>query len=75
MEEQTNIEKLGEKVSLMLEEYYSLKNENETLTNEVVTLKSENEIKEQEIARLADENAMKDLEIEEIVTKIENILG
>ena len=75
MENQTTIQKLNTKVGDILERYHALKEEVEALRNEVVTLKAEKEVKDNEIARLADENAMKDLEIEEIVNKIENILG
>jgi archaellum component FlaC len=75
MENQTTIQKLQTKVGNILERYHAMKEELETLRNEVVALKAEKEVKDNEIARLADENAMKDLEIEEIVNKIENILG
>jgi chromosome segregation ATPase len=75
MDNQTTLEKLSEKVSEILQQYHSLKNENEMMRNELITLKAEKEIKNQEIERLSEENAMKDLEIEEIVNKIESILG
>jgi len=75
MENPTNLEKLNDKVSQILQEYHSLKGETEILRTEIVTLKAEREIKNQEIEKLNDLNVMKDLEIEEIVTKIENILG
>jgi hypothetical protein len=45
------------------------------MKNELIMLKAERETKDQEIERLIDENAMKDLEIEEIVNKIESIIG
>ena len=75
METQTTIQKLNDKVSDILGRYHGMKEELELLRNEVVTLKAEKEVKDNEIARLSEENAMKDLEIEEIVNKIENILG
>ena len=75
MDNLSNVEKLSEKVSQIVQQYHSLKGENEMIRNELVALKAEKEIKDQEITRLADENAMKDLEIEEIVNKIESILG
>jgi cell division protein FtsB len=75
MQEQTNLEKLDEKVSQVLQSYHSLKGENEVMRNELTTLKAEREIKNQEIEKLIEDNAMKDLEIEEIVSKIESILG
>jgi len=75
MEEKSTIERLGDKVSQILQEYNSLKSDNETLRNEIVTLKAQSDIKDQEISKLSDDNAMKDLEIEEIVSKIESILS
>ena len=75
MDNQNNLEKLSDKVSQILQQYHSLKGENEMLRNELVTLKAEKEIKDQEIEKLSEENTMKDLEIEEIVNKIESILG
>ena len=75
MQNQTTLDKLNEKVLQMLQQYHTLKGENEVLRTEVVTLKAENEIKNQEIEKLTDQNTMKDLEIEEIVSKIESIVG
>jgi len=70
-----NLERLGEKVSQVLQQYHALKGENEMIRNELVSLKAEKELKDQEIEKLTEQNAMKDLEIEEIVNKIESILG
>ena len=64
MDNQTTLQKLNEKVLTMLQQYHSLKGENEMLRTELVTLKAEGEVKSQ-----------KDLEIEEIVEKIESIMG
>lgn len=75
MDNQNSIERLNEKVSEILQQYHSLKAENEMIRTELVTLKAEREIKDQEIEKLSEENAAKDLEIEEIVNKIESILG
>ena len=75
MQNQTTLEKLGEKVSQVLQRYHSLKSENDMLRNELVTLKSERELKDQEIEKLTEVNALKDMEIEEIANQIESILG
>ena len=75
MENQTTLEKLSQRVSQILQEYHTLKGDNEIMRNELVTLKAEKQIREQEIEKLSDANAMKDLEIEEIANKIESILG
>ncbi|MCD6190841.1 MAG: hypothetical protein J7K14_04790 [Sulfurimonas sp.] len=75
MQDKTNLDKLSERVSQILQEYNSLKSENETLRNEQITLKAQSELQYTEIEKLREENRMKDLEIEEIVNKIESILG
>jgi len=75
MDNQTILNKLSEKVSTILQEYHALKGENELMRNEIVTLKADCELKNQEIEKLHEENAQKDIEIEEIVNKIESILG
>ncbi|MBU0721175.1 hypothetical protein KJ877_07525 [bacterium] len=75
MENQTTLEKLNDKVSQIVQQYHSLKGENEMLRTELITLKAEKEVRNQEIEKLTEENVMKDLEIEEIVNKIESILG
>lgn len=72
MQEQTNLDRLSEKVSQILKEYNTLRSENDTIKNELTILKAQ---KDQEVERLKEENAMKDLEIEEIVNKIESMLG
>lgn len=72
---QTNLEKLSDKVSQILQQYKNLKSEHELLRVQVITLKAENEIQNQEIENLTEQNTMKDLEIEEIVSKIENLIG
>ena len=75
MENQTNLEKLNVKVSEVLQQYHSLKAENEMLRSELVSIKAEQELKNQEIERLVQQNAKKDLEIDEIANKIESIIG
>ncbi len=75
MENQTNLEKLNDSVTQIVQKYNNIKEELEILRTEIVTLKAEKEIKENEIEKLREDNVMKDLEIEEIVEKIESILG
>jgi chromosome segregation ATPase len=75
MENQTALERLDERITQILQKCEDLKHENETLRNELVTAKAEGEIKDAEIEKLLEENSKKDLEIEEIVNKIESILG
>ncbi|HIP21312.1 MAG TPA: hypothetical protein EYG70_09340 [Sulfurimonas sp.] len=75
MQNQTTLEKLDEKVSQILRKYHELKSENETIRNELITLKAQKQIQVQELEKLSEQNTMKDLEIEEIVSKIESMLG
>lgn len=75
MDNKSTLEKLNDKVSQVLQQYHSLKGENEMLRTEVVTLKAQREIKDQEIEKLTEQNNLKDIEIEEIVNKIESIIG
>ncbi|QFR49947.1 hypothetical protein FJR48_12030 (plasmid) [Sulfurimonas lithotrophica] len=75
MESQTNLEKLNVRVSEILQQYHSLKSENEMLRSELVSLKAEQELKDQEIEKLVQQNVEKDMEIDEIANKIESILG
>jgi len=75
MNNQTNLEKLSQKVSDILQNYNSIKEENQLMRTQLVTLKAESEVKDTEIQKLRDETVMKDLEIEEIVEKIESMLG
>ncbi len=75
MEEQSILDRLGEKVSLILQQYHELQGENELLSNEVVVLREQNEAYASQVEQLEDDIAVKELEIEEIVNKIESILG
>jgi len=75
MQNQTTLEKLNSKVSAIIQQYNSSKEELERLRIELVTLKSEREIKNQEIEKLIETNIQKDLEIEAIVDKIESMMG
>ncbi len=75
MEEQTTLQRLSERVTEILQQHDSMREEMKALRIETVTLRSESEAKDAEIDRLTEENGMKDMEIEDIVSKIESILG
>jgi len=75
MENLTVLEKLDKKIDELLKKVYNLKEENETLRQELAQEKSQCQIKNQEIQRLEELNMKKDREIEEIVTKIESLIG
>ncbi len=69
------IDQLSKKIDEILARLKRLEEENSQLRNEIVTLKAQNEAKESQVAKLSDELAMKDLEIEEVIGKIEAMLG
>jgi SMC interacting uncharacterized protein involved in chromosome segregation len=74
MQNQTTLSKLNDKISTIVEQYNSLKEENKMLRLDVVQLKAGSEAKSQEIEKLTEQNALKDSEIEAIVEKLESIL-
>jgi cell division protein ZapB len=68
MQEQSILDRLSNRVTQVIQKHQQLEQESEVLRNEMAK-------KEQIIENLQEELAMKDLEIEEIVAKIETILG
>jgi glycine/serine hydroxymethyltransferase len=75
MQESTTLQKLSQKVSEMLKNYDELRIENALLKEQVELLASENSAKEAVVTRMQDDLIEKEREIEEIVNKIESILG
>ncbi len=75
MEESSTLEKLSQKVSQMLHRYDELRMENVQLKEKVELMELDNASKEATVTRMQDELLEKDREIEEIVNKIESILG
>ena len=75
MEEMNIFEKLDKKIDDLLNNVMNLKEENSKLRNEIVAMKAECEAKTGEIQRLEELNLQKDMEIEEIVSKIEAMIG
>lgn len=69
------LDKLGGKVTQVVAELRSLREENETLKNDLMSSRAQNEASKAHIDRLEADNAAKEREIEEIVNKIESILG
>ncbi|SFV75065.1 hypothetical protein MNB_SM-3-241 [hydrothermal vent metagenome] len=76
------MDKLSKKVNSVIEQHKAITAENENLKNEIVSLKEEIETLKNEIAQknekieaLVEDNEMKELELEDIVSKIESILG
>ena len=69
------IEQLANKIDEVLARLKTLEEENSRLRNELVSVKAQNEAKDAQINKLTEELTMKDLEIEEVIGKIEAILG
>ena len=75
MEKVPVIEQLSKKIDDVLARLRRLEEENGRLRNELVAVKAQNEAKDAQISKLSEELAMKDLEIEEVIGKIEAMLG
>ena len=75
MQESTTLEKLSQKVSQMLRNYDELRIENVQLKENIERMELDKAAKEATVTQLQDELIEKDREIEEIVNKIESILG
>lgn len=75
MQESTTLEKLSQKVSQMIRNYDELRIENAQLKENFELLALDNVAKEAAVTQMQDELTEKDREIEEIVNKIESILG
>ncbi|BBG65006.1 hypothetical protein NNO_0303 [Hydrogenimonas sp.] len=69
------IEQLSRRVDEVVARLKRLEEENIRLRNELVAAKGQSEAKDAQIAKLTEELAMKDLEIEEVIGKIEAMLG
>ncbi len=69
------IEQLARKIDEVIARLKRLEEENSRLRNELVAVKGQNEAKDAQIAKLTEELTMKDLEIEEVIGKIEAMLG
>ncbi len=75
MNQRTALEELDIKVTLLLERYEALKEENRKL-KETIALNRETEAElRKEILKLREEEELKDLEIEDIAQKISQALG
>ncbi len=75
MEAQSVLEKLDKKLGELKESYRQMQEENRSLNNEMITLKAQNENQRIKIEKLEEDLQQKELEAEEIVKKVEDILG
>lgn len=66
---------LTNKVNDLLAKYNEVCEENESLRNELISLKAQNEAKTNQILRLEEEVKSKNIESDDIVRKIEAVLG
>ena len=66
---------LTDKVNDLLVRYNEICSENESLRNELISLKAQNEAKSNQILRLEEEVKSKNIESDDIVRKIEAVLG
>ncbi|MDR0407593.1 MAG: hypothetical protein LBH45_01555 [Campylobacteraceae bacterium] len=66
---------LSDKIERLIVKYHELENENYTLKNEVESLRAENRDKEVQILKLEEELKNKSLETDELLGKIESVLG
>ncbi|MDR1555334.1 MAG: DUF3450 domain-containing protein [Campylobacteraceae bacterium] len=66
---------LNDKVEKLIVKYHELESENRTLKDEVERLKITNEEKEAQVLKLEEELKSKSLETDELLGKIEAVLG
>ena len=67
--------KLNEKIEDLIKKYESLKKENENLKIELQNTKQALEEKDAELLECKEQMALKEIELEEVLAKIESILG
>ncbi|MCI2235908.1 MULTISPECIES: hypothetical protein [Helicobacter] len=76
MEEAQNISnKLLKGIDDLITELQRTRDENQQLRQQIVLLKAENEAKNTEISSLYDEIGSKEKELENVLNKIQNVLG
>jgi len=75
MFEQKVVEKLSTKIDELVSKYNSLKDENESLRQELVRVKAQSEAKDAQIAKLEEDLRQKDMEADDILSKIEEVLN
>lgn len=66
---------LTDKVNDLLARYNEIREENESLRNELISVKAQNEAKTNQIARLEEDLRTKNTESDDVIRKIEAVLG
>ncbi|WP_263833239.1 hypothetical protein [Sulfurospirillum oryzae] len=74
-EEERNISTLSQKITELLEKYKDLLAQNEALRQEVVKAKAMAEAKNVQIAKLEQDLINKDVNADDLLSKIEAVLG
>lgn len=72
--EEITVNKLSEKINDLLLRFGEMKQQNQSLRQEVITLQAQNEMKDKEIAKLEEDLINKDIESDDIFAKIEEVL-
>jgi len=75
MVNKTVLEVLDQKITLMVEKYEALKEENRILNETIISNRETEARLRQEILKLKEEDELKDLELEEIAERIGQSIG
>ena len=75
MVNKTVLEVLDQKITLMVEKYEALKEENKILNETIISNRETEARLRQEILKLKEEDELKDLELEEIAERIGQSIG
>lgn len=74
-DDEVGLSTLADKVNDLISKYDELSRANEELRNQVITLKAQNEAKTNQIMRLEEELNKKNSEADDVLKKIEAVLG
>ncbi len=74
-DDEVGLSTLADKVNDLISKYDELSRANEDLHNQVITLKAQNEAKTNQIMRLEEELNKKNSEADDVLKKIEAVLG
>lgn len=75
MRNPTPLEELSSKISLVVEQFTRVNNENIELKKEIEALKAQLEKKDQDLIKVREESELLDMEIEDINDKITRLLS
>ena len=74
-DDEVGLSTLADKVNDLISKYDELSRANEELHNQVITLKAQNEAKTNQIMRIEEELNKKNSEADDVLKKIEAVLG